>query len=263
MINQEIINFANNLADISSNITKKYFRKHFGEENKFNDTPVTLADREIEGSIRDAIIKHFPDHGIVGEEFGNTNENADYKWIIDPIDGTISFVIGRPIFGNLIALSYKDEPILGIINQPITGERWLGTKNGPSLLNGQIIKTRNITKLEDAILCTTSPAFFKDNDLEMLKSISSKTKYQSQDGVIYGGDCYLFGLLACGSVDIIIEQGLKNYDFMALAPIVESAGGIITDWEGNKLNLNSNGKVLACGSKKLHEEILKLIRRAK
>jgi inositol-phosphate phosphatase/L-galactose 1-phosphate phosphatase/histidinol-phosphatase len=261
MIDQEIIRFANHLADLASEITAKYFRQHFGEENKDNDTPVTLADREIETAIREAITKKFPTHGIVGEEFGNSNENADYKWIIDPIDGTISFVIGRPIFGNLIALSHKNKPILGIINQAITKERWLGVVDGESKLNDHIIKSRNRDNISDAILCTTSPAFFKGKDLEIFEAIASQTKYQSQGGAIYGGDCYLFGLLAMGSIDIIIERGLKNYDFMALAPIVNSSGGIITDWDGNELNLNSDGKVLACGDKKIHQEILKLIKK--
>jgi inositol-phosphate phosphatase/L-galactose 1-phosphate phosphatase/histidinol-phosphatase len=259
MIDKNISEFANTLADIASEITKKYFRKNFGEENKSNDTPVTIADREIENAIRNAIIKKFPDHGIVGEEYGSINNDADYKWIIDPIDGTLSFVIGRPIFGNLIALSYKGKPELGIINQPITDERWIGIKNGESKLNNKIIKTRKCNNIEDAILCSTSPAFFKGKDLEVFKLITAKTKYQNQQGVIYGGDCYLFGLLAMGSIDIIIESGLSNYDFMALIPIVEAAGGIITDWKGNSLNLNSDGWVLACGDKKMHEKILKII----
>lgn len=260
MIDKNINEFANYLADIASEITKKYFRKHFTEENKNNDTPVTIADREIENTIRNTIIREFPTHGIIGEEYGSLNENADYKWIIDPIDGTISFVIGRPIFGNLIALSYKDKPILGIINQPITKERWIGIIGEESKLNNNIIKTRKCSNIENAILCTTSPAFFKGKDLEIFKSITAKTKYQNQQGAIYGGDCYLFGLLAMGSIDIIIESGLNNYDFMALSPIVESAGGIITDWDGNILNLNSDGKVLACGDKEMHKKILKFIR---
>ena len=152
MIDKNISEFANDLADIASEITKKYFRKHFAEENKSNDTPVTIADREIESAIRDAIIKKFPDHGIVGEEYGLINENADYKWVIDPIDGTVSFVIGRPIFGNLIALSYQNKPILGIINQPITNERWIGIVDEESKLNNEIIKTRKCNNIEDAIL---------------------------------------------------------------------------------------------------------------
>lgn len=259
MINKEFIEFANHLADISENVAKKYFRHSFGETAKSDQTPVTLADKETESVIREAILKKFPDHGIIGEEFGTVNENAKYQWVIDPIDGTVSFVIGRPIFGNLIALCENGVPILGVINQPIAGERWVGVKGGEAFFNGKKINTRKCTELSDAILCSTSPFFFQGEDWKMLNKIASQTKYQSQGGIIYGGDCYLFGLLAFGQIDIIIEQGLNNFDFSALVPVVEAAGGIMTDWQGNELNINSDGKVLACGSKEIHEQVLKLI----
>ncbi len=259
MLNQEIISFANHLADISGAVINKYFRQDFGEIKKDNQTPVTLADREAEQVIREAILKKFPDHGIVGEEFGNVNPNAKYQWVIDPIDGTVSFVMGRPIFGTLIALCENGKPVLGIINQPITNERWIGSE-GSALFNNKKIQTKNCADLSDAILCSTSPHFFKDKDLELLNKISSGTKYQSQGGIIYGGDCYLFGLLAMGQVDIVIENGLNNFDFMALIPVIKSAGGVITDWKGEELSINSDGKVLACGDKVLHQKILELIK---
>jgi len=257
-INQ-FITFANYLADVSTPIARKYFRKNFAEEKKANDTPVTLADKKIEEEIRKAIQVQFPDHGIIGEEFENINSESDYKWIIDPIDGTASFIIGRPIFGTLICLSYKNKPIIGIINQPITDERWVGVIDKYSKFNDHDLKTRNCKNISDAILCTTSPEFFKGKDLKIFKSIASKTKYQEYGGVIYGGDCYLFGLLALGFVDIIIECGLKNYDYMALIPIIEEAGGIVTDWNGKKMNLNSDGTILACGNKRIHKKVLEFI----
>lgn len=260
IITTEIIDFANHLADLSAVTIKKYFRKNFGEQNKRNNTPVTIADQETEKVIREAIRKKFPTHGIIGEEMDDTDLEADYKWVIDPIDGTTSFVIGKPIFGTLIALTYKDIPVLGIINQPITGERWLGIEGAKTKLNNKIIKTRKCENFSDAILCTTSPAFFKGINRKIFKVISSKTKYQKFEGVIYGGDCYLFGLLALGLVDIIIEYGLNNYDYMALVPVVKSAGGVITDWKGEELNLKSNGMVLACGDAVLHKKIVKLIK---
>lgn len=259
MIDKEIINFAEHLADISGEVIKEYFRQNFDETKKDNQTPVTKADREAEKIIREAIIKKFPDHGIIGEEFGEINPIAKYKWVIDPIDGTISFVIGRPIFGTLIALSFENKPILGIINQPITGERWVGV-NGGTTFNGKKIQTRNGGDLGEAILCSTSPFFFQKEDLKMLGRIASKTKYQSQGGIIYGGDCYLFGLLAMGKIDIVIEKGLSNFDFMALVPVIKGAGGVITDWDGNELNENSNGTVIACANIELHKEVLKLIK---
>ncbi|MCE3255416.1 MAG: histidinol phosphate phosphatase [Rickettsiaceae bacterium] len=258
MNNQELIDFGNYLADISSEVIRKYFRQDFAEIKKDDQTPVTKADKETELVLREAITKKFPDHGIIGEEFGHFNENAKYKWVLDPIDGTISFVIGRPIFGTLISLCFEDKPILGVINQPISGERWIGIAGGEATLNGKKIKTKNCTDLNQAIFCSTSPFFFKGKDLEIINKISSQTKYQSQGGIIYGGDCYLFGLLALGQVDIIIERGLKNFDFSALIPIVEAAGGIVTDWKGRELNLNSDGTILACGDKGIHSKILEI-----
>ncbi len=261
MLNQEIIDFANHLADLSGEVIKKYFRQNFSEQTKDNHTPVTLADRGAETVIREAIIKKFPNHGIVGEEFGNVNPDAKYQWVIDPIDGTISFVMGRPIFGTLIALSFEGKPILGIINQPINNERWLGISDQPfATFNGREIQTRKCSDLGEAILCSTSPFFFQGEDLQMLNKISAQTKYQSQGGIIYGGDCYLFALLAMGQIDIIIEKGLNNFDFMALVPIIKAAGGAITDWKGKELDINSDGTVLACGDAKLHQKILGMLR---
>ncbi len=262
MLNQEIIDFANQLSDLSGEVIIKYFRQNLGETQKDNQTTVTLADKEAEKVIRDAIIKQFPDHGIIGEEFGNINPAAKYQWVIDPIDGTVSFVVGKPIFGTLIALCFEGKPILGIIDQPINGERWCGIvddKATLATLNNNKIQTRNCRDLSEAILCTTSPFFFQGKDLAMLNKISSQTKYQSQGGIIYGGDCYLYGLLAMGKVDIVIERGLHNFDFMALVPVIKAAGGAITDWSGRELNINSDGTVLACGDKILHQKILEMI----
>jgi len=295
MLDQKIIDFANHLADISGEVIKKYFRQDFGEIKKDDQSPVTLADKGAELVMREAIAKQFPDHGIVGEEFGNVNQNAKYQWVLDPIDGTVSFVMGRPIFGTLIALCFDGKPILGIINQPISGERWVGcspylggtsrcdsttmgvqsspclggtsrcdsttmgvdnTEYSLSTFNGKKIQTRNCQNLSEAVLCTTSPFFFQGDDLVMLNKIASQTKYQSHGGIIYGGDCYLFGLLAMGQIDIVIERGLKNFDFMALVPVVKSAGGVITNWQGEELNINSDGKILACGDANLHKKIL-------
>src|SRR5690606_16789608 len=146
--------------------------------------------------IREEINSRFSDHGIIGEEFPNVNPEADYQWVIDPIDGTSSFIIGRPIFGTLISLAYKNKPLLGLINQPITGERWVGVAGEYSKLNGQEIKTRNCQNISEAILSTTSPNYFKGKELQIFHNITSKTKYQHQGGMICGGDCYSYGLLA-------------------------------------------------------------------
>jgi len=259
MLDSKIIDFANHLADLSAKIAKKYFRLDNGEIAKDDDSPVTKADREIEKVIREEIEKKFPQHGIIGEEYGNKNETADYVWILDPIDGTSSFIIGRPLFGTLIALTYKGKSILGIMNQPITNERWIGIDGEGSWFNGKKIQTRNCQKISDAVMCASSSHYFQDGDENILKELSSLTKYQRLGGIIYGGDCYSYATLASGFVDIVIDPGLKVYDYAALLPIIEMAGGVVSDWEGKDLELKSNIKLVACATKELHEKVLKIL----
>lgn len=264
MLEKNIIDFANELADLSAKIAIKYFRQDNGEIEKNDQSPVTKADREIEEKLREQITKKFPQHGIIGEEYENINQNSDFQWIIDPIDGTSSFIIGRPTFGTLIALSYKKKPILGIVNQPITKERWLGidddSKNSGAWFNNKKIKTRNCQKISDAIISTTSPFFFDKNDKINFDILCKKAKYQKYGGVIYGGDCYSYALLASGFVDIIVEPDLQIYDYAALIPIIKMAGGKIGDYEKGAIkDLNSNVKLLACASEKLYEEVAKIM----
>ncbi len=259
MINQELINFANHLADLSSNIAHKYFRKEINEQKKHDDSPVTIADQEIEGILRKEISKKYPKHGIIAEEYKDINLDADFKWVIDPIDGTSSFIIGKPVFTTLISLTYKNKPILGLINQPINNERWLGIKDRKTIFNDSEVSVRKSGLVENSVLCTTSPVFFKGKNLEIFNKITAKTLYQEYGGVFYGGDSYLFGLMASGLMDIIIDTGLKNYDYCALIPIINGAGGIITDWQGKEVDINSSGQILACGDKKVHDQLLKII----
>lgn len=255
----EIIAFANHLADLSNEIAKKYFRLPNGEIAKADDSPVTKADREIEAAIRSEIEKKFPEHGIIGEEFGDKNPQAEFVWVLDPIDGTSSFIIGRPIFGTLIALTSQGKSILGIMNQPISGERWVGVAGQGAWFNGKKIQTRECAEVSDAVLCASSPFFFQGKDAEILKRLSAQTKYQHLGGIIYGGDCYSYASLASGFVDIIFEPGLKIYDYAALIPIIEMAGGVVSDWEGSDIALKSPARLLACGSKELHEKVLKIL----
>ena len=251
---EDFIPFAEQLATISGEIARKYYRKDIGMETKEDFSPVTLADREIEQSIRAIIRNTYPEYGIIGEEFEPVNEDAEYKWLIDPIDGTKSFMIGRPIFGSLISLVYKDEPILGIIDQPILGERWTGVNGFATNFNYQPTEIRKCNSLDQAILCTTSPNLFTGADYELFEKARKKSQY-----VVYGGDCYSYGLLANGFVDVVIETGLKPYDFCALVPVVKGAKGIITDWQGNNIDANSSGRIIACGDRRVHQEILELI----
>ncbi len=264
MLDQKTIDFANNLADLSQEIAIKYFRNNNGEIEKDDHSPVTKADREIEEVLRREIINHFPEHGIIGEEYGLTNPNSDFQWIIDPIDGTSSFIIGRPTFGTLIALAYKNKPVLGIMNQPINKERWLGIdddsdKSG-AWLNKKPIKTRRCTEIKDAIISTTSPFFFNETDLDKFQKLAGKAKYQKYGGVIYGGDCYSYALLASGFIDIIIEPNLQVYDYAALVPIIKMAGGAIGEWEKGELGLKSNVKLLACANQELYKKACEFLK---
>lgn len=265
MINQEIIDFANHLADLSVPIAKKYFRAaDNGEIQKEDLSPVTKADQEIEALLRIKIAEKFPSHGIIGEEYGNTQPKADYQWIIDPIDGTSSFIMGRPTFGTLIALAYKGRSVIGIVNQPINGERWLGIDDGTSKsgawLNGKPIKTRSCTNIEDAIISTTSPYFFDEFSWLKFQKLAKMAKYQRYGGVIYGGDCYSYALLASGFVDIIVEPNLKVYDYAALIPIIKMAGGAIGDWVDEDLGLRSHVKLLACCNEILYQKVTEIMK---
>lgn len=258
----QIISFAHRLADIAHLITKKYYRLSNGEMAKLDESPVTLADQEIELTWRVEIQKYFPSHGIIGEEYPSHQETADDLWVLDPIDGTSSFITGKPVFGNLIGFVSNKKPVFGMINQPITQERWFTNHNQETIFNNKAIKTRKCYNLEDAVLCTTSPYFFYDSDIKILETISKLTKYQKIGGVIYGGDCYNYACLAMGFVDLIIEPGLKVYDFTAIIPIIENAGGIVSDWHGNPLKLQSNAKLLASANNILHKKALQIINQA-
>lgn len=260
MINKEIIDFANYLADISAEIAVKYFRMPNGEIVKEDFSPVTKADQEIEALIRKEIMAKFPDHGIVGEEFEDHNPSADFQWIIDPIDGTASFIIGRPTFGTLIAITYKGEAKVGIVNQPITKERWLGVDGQGAWFNGKMIKSRKCPEIKDAIISTTSDFFFKGDDFTKFKKLSAQAKYQRFGGVVYGADCYGYALLASGFLDIIVEPELKVYDFAALIPIIKMAGGEIGMWDGSPIQLKSNVKIIACGDKELFKKVVEVMK---
>lgn len=212
---------ADQLADASGDILRKHYRTLFAAESKPDKSLVTAIDRKVEETLRAIIHKIHPDHGFIGEETGSTNENAEYVWVIDPIDGTSSFVAGRPLFTTLIALLHHGKPILGIIDQPILRERWIGDGKTASL-NGQPIRTRKAASLSDCILATTSPDLFSVEGKKFFDSIYAQTKQ-----TLYGGDAYNYALLASGYVDIVIEEGLKPHDYLALIPIIEGAGGTV------------------------------------
>jgi len=250
----EFVNFANMLADESAQIISKYFRKKININNKKDDSPVTIADQNTELKIRELISQKYPSHGILGEEYGNTQLKSEFVWVIDPIDGTRSFIAGHKDFGTLIALLHNNKPVLGIINCPAHKERWVGIKNEKTRLNNQVIKTSDVQKIEDAYLFTSGIYFNEPILKKGYQSIRDKSKYFR-----LGGDCYMYGMLASGLIDIVIEDTLKAHDYMALVNVIEGAGGKITDKFGNDVTIESDGSLIASSSSEIHKELINII----
>lgn len=243
--------FADGLANVADAMAMTYFRKPLDVEQKADLSPVTQADRAIEAAMRESILKEFPAHGILGEEHEDARLDAQYLWVLDPIDGTKSFVSGMPTFGTLIACLFNGTPELGIISIPPTGERWTGRRGEPSTFNGEPCRTSGRHRLADAILYTTTPDTFDTEGRAQFEALSSKVAMRR-----FGGDCYGYGLLASGHIDLVFEMNLHPYDYMALIPVIEGAGGVITDWKGERLGLHSEGQVLAAANAALHAQAL-------
>lgn len=248
---QDAAAFAESLADAAAPIALRYFRTPLAITTKVDMSPVTKADQEIETFIRRRIRDRFPEHGLLGEEHGRELGSTDLTWVIDPIDGTKSFITGMPTFGTLIALLEGETPVLGVIDHPVLRERWVGKASFPSLYNGQPCRTRACTRLTDAVLYATTPDIFEGQTRVAFERVSSSARLRR-----FGGDCYAYALLASGFVDAVVEAQLKPYDYMALVPVIEGAGGIITDWAGKRLALESDGRVIAAGTASLHRELL-------
>ncbi|MEW4449637.1 inositol monophosphatase family protein [Qipengyuania sp. JC766] len=251
------IELAERLADAAGAIIRPAFRADWKDERKIDASPVTDIDRAAEAAMRAIIETDRPDDGIIGEEYGTLNENAGRQWVLDPIDGTISFMAGRPIFGTLVALMQDGWPVLGIIDQPIAGERWVGAIGRPTTFNGQPAKARSCAALDSAVLATSSPHYFGASEAEGYMALASAVGGNAKQAmIIYGGDCYNYGLLASGHLDIVCEAGLSLYDYAALVPVVEGAGGTMSDWQGNPLDAQSDGTVIALGDPARLEDVL-------
>ncbi|BCL75639.1 histidinol-phosphatase [Jeongeupia sp. HS-3] len=241
---------AQQLADASAEVIRRYYRSNFTIIDKDDDSPVTQADREAEQVMRALIEVHRPQDGIIGEEFGEQNADADWVWVLDPVDGTKSFTVGRPLFVTLIGLMYRGEPVLGVINQPISGDRWIGGVGVPTTLNGVAVSSSDVGVLAGAIIATTGPEYLP-RARPTFESLAKRSRYQ-----IYGGDGYLYAQLASGWLQLVIEEGLKLHDFAALAPVINAAGGKMTDWQGRPLHRHSEGCVLAAANATLHAAVL-------
>jgi histidinol phosphatase-like enzyme (inositol monophosphatase family) len=242
------------LADAAGAAIRPRFRAEFGLEIKDDASPVTLADREAEAAMRRILERERPSDGIQGEEYGIREGTSGRVWVLDPIDGTRSFIAGRPIFGTLIALVEGGWPVLGVIDQPIIAERWVGAVGQGTLFNGRPAKTRRCRALADALLATTSPALFDDGQLHGFEHVDAAVR-----STVLGGDCYSYGTLASGHIDLVVEAGLKLHDFAALVPVVEGAGGTMSDWAGDPLHAASNGEVIALGDPARLEEVVELL----
>jgi histidinol phosphatase-like enzyme (inositol monophosphatase family) len=247
----EINSFIKSLADESGKIIKKYFRTSFSIENKPDHTPVTIADKKAEEVMREMIMKKFPGHGILGEEFGKYNEKSEYQWILDPIDGTKSFICGAVTFGTLIALLKNGDPIIGVINQPVLNEFLIGD-NSKAELNGNKIKVRECNNLSEAVLLTTDHLHIeKYRDAGKFDSLIRKVKLYRN-----WGDCFGYYLVATGFADVMIDPIMSVWDSMAVIPIIRGAGGAITDYHGND---PVKGNSLIASATGIHAELLKIL----
>jgi len=232
-------------ADAAGAVIRPFFRAPLDATQKADRSPVTIADRAAEQAMRAVLAERFPTHGILGEEFGLDRPDASLRWVLDPIDGTRAFITGRPVFGTLVALLRDGVPVLGLIDQPITGERWVGVVGQPTRFRGPFggrPGCRPCPRLAEAELSCTSPEMLDAAETMRWRRLAAAVRRTS-----WGGDCYAYGLLALGQLDLVAEAQMQPWDWAALVPVIEGAGGRVTDWEGRPLRLGSGPRVLAVG----------------
>jgi histidinol-phosphatase len=251
--------FIDELATVSGDAIRPFFRTSLSIEDKSHGgayDPVTAADRAAELAMRTLIRRNFPSHGIIGEEFGPERVEAEFVWLLDPIDGTKSFISGMPAWGTLIALARGGQPVFGIVHQPFIGERFSGDGlaaryRGPA--GDRVLMTRSCATLAEAVLYTTSPRLMKEGDRGVFAKVEEAVRLSR-----YGGDCYSYCMLAAGHVDLVIETELKPHDVAALIPIIMGAGGVITTWTGGPAE--AGGRILAAGDRRLHAAALAMLK---
>lgn len=254
---QPDLEFLHLLADAAAKETLPRFRVNTQISNKLRSgfDPVTEGDRAAEAAIRVLIGEHYPEHGIMGEEHGNTGLDREYVWIIDPIDGTRAFISGLPVWGTLIGLYQNGVAVAGMMDQPFTGERYVADQSGTFYRGpdgARPVRARDCGSLAAATLFTTSPHLFNDGKAERYRSVESQVNLFR-----YGCDCYAYALVAGGHADLVIESGLQAYDIGALIAILESAGAVVTNWDGGRAE--KGGDIIAAGSRAVHEEALALL----
>ena len=247
-MNASDIALAHRLADAAGAVIRPWFRRPFLVETKEDFSPVTIADREAEAAIRALLGDNRPDDGVIGEEYGDDRPDNARVWVLDPIDGTRAFIAGRPLFGTLIALIEDGVPVLGVIDQCIIGDRWVGGTDHPTTLNGARAHVRSCDALATARLGTTGPFLFDASDIARVDALRGEVADS-----LFGGDCHNYGLVASGHLDIVVESWLKIHDWAALVPVITGAGGVMTDWTGAPLHKGSDGRVIAAGDARVAE----------
>ncbi len=250
--------FVERLADISGEAIIPFFRSAIGIDDKGRGKgfdPVTAADRAGEAAMRRMIAETFPDHGIIGEEYGAERTQSEFVWVLDPIDGTRAFITGLLAWGTLIGLLRAGHPAFGVMHQPFTKEKFTGDGGsthyrGPA--GDRRLRTRGCASLDQAVLSATSPRIFQGDEIATFEALEGRVRHTR-----FGGDCYAYCMLAAGHIDLVVEAGLKPYDIVALIPIIEGAGGVVTTWDGGKPT--EGGRIVAAGDPRLHAEALDLI----
>jgi histidinol phosphatase-like enzyme (inositol monophosphatase family) len=253
----EFTDFAARLADAAGTLLRAAHRGAVTGEAKGDGSPVTDVDRAVEDRIRAMIAEIYPDHGVLGEERGASAPGAnagDFVWVIDPIDGTLPFLAGIPVFGTLIALLREGVPLLGVIDMPVTEERWIGVAGAATTRNGAPVSVRPCAELSAALLSTSNPDFYGAADFQALRRLNAATRW-----TVYGGSCLAYAQLASGRIDLGLDVGLDSFDFLALVPVIAGAGGVITDWQGRPLGLGSGDRILAAGDPCCHARALELL----
>jgi len=248
------VRLAHRLADAAGEIIRPRFRQPFTSELKSDNSPVTEIDMAVETRLREIVAEDAPEHGFIGEEFPATNADAEFAWVIDPIDGTVAFMCGTPLFGTLIALRHGGEYVLGMVDQPISRERWIGADGHGASFNGAPIHTRACPAIGDAVVTTSGPDDYAHEEFPTMRPIHQACKW-----VLYGSESYDYGLLAMGLQDITVDAQMGEHDFAAPVALIRNAGGASCDWEGRPLGAESEGRILMVGDPALLGPCLDLL----
>ncbi len=250
----EFTAFAGQLADTSRAQLRATIGQAVHADPKGDGSPVTAVDRAVETRLREMIAARYPGHGIVGEEHGAVAPDSELVWVLDPIDGTLPFLAGIPVYGTLIALARNQVPVIGVVDFPVTGERWVGGAGMPTRRNGEAVSVRSCDDLSTALLSNSNPDFYDEAEFRKFSRLKAATRW-----TVYGGSCLAYVQIASGRIDVGIDAGFDPFDYCALVPVIEGAGGVITDWDGAALTLRSGSRIIAAGDPRIHARALEIL----